>query len=261
MSEGRKSPIKDKPLRNAGQSLEQEYERVISETLETPLLTALMLVLLAALEWWRYYTDAKPSPVLFTGVAVVATGFVAWKIVKARPKLRSLKQGIEGEKAVGQFLERLRLQGYEVFHDIVAPGFNIDHVLIGPAGVFSVETKTWSKPDRGAPKISFDGEQLLADGMTPDRNLIIQAKAQASWLRNLLSDSTGRNFNVLPIVLFPGWFIEPSRDSLRGIWVLEPKALPSFLGQEPQRLDASESKLAAFHLSRFIRSVEREQAA
>lgn len=122
-----------------------------------------------------------------------------------------------------------------------------------------METKTWSKPDRGAPTISFDGEQLLAAGMTPDRSPITQAKAQASWLRSLLSDSTGRSFNVLPIVLFPGWFIEPSRDSLRDIWVLEPKALPSFLGQEPQRLDASESKLAAFHLSRFIRSVERQQ--
>lgn len=38
---------------------------------------------------------------------------------------------MEGERAVGQFLEQLREQGFHVFHDVVGTGFNVDHVLVG----------------------------------------------------------------------------------------------------------------------------------
>lgn len=256
MTEATKSPIKDKPLRHPGQSLEEERRLLIGDTVESPLLMALVFVILALLEWWRYWQNMKPSPELFTIAAVVFVLWAAWRVWRVRKRLRALSQGIEGEKAVGQFLERLRVAGYDVFHDIVASGFNIDHVLIGPAGIFSVETKTWSKPARGDARIQFDGDRLLVNGHPPDRDPVIQAKAQANWLRNLLAESTGRKLDVHPVVLFPGWFIESHKGD-RGIWVLEPKALPSFLSNSPHRVEPSDVKLASFHLSRFIRSTER----
>lgn len=43
------------------------------------------------------------------------------------------------------------------------------------------------------------------------------------------------------------------------MWVLEHKALLGFLEQEPQRLATEDVKLASFHLSRFIRTIERAQ--
>jgi hypothetical protein len=171
-----------------------------------------------------------------------------------------LKQGIEGEKVVGQFLERLRESGYHIFHDLIGSGFNVDHVLIGPAGVFTVETKTWSKPARGETRIKFDGERLTAAGREPERNPVVQARAQAAWLKSVLAESTGRQFDVFPVVVFPGWFIEQTEGSLRNIWVLEPKALPKFLQKEPQCLAPEDVKLASFHLSRFIRSSEQERS-
>lgn len=256
MTEATKSPIKDKPLRHPGQSLEEERRLLIGDTIETPLLMALVFVVLAFMEWWRYWQNMKPTPVLFTFVAAVFVLWSAWRVWRVRIGIRALNQGIEGERAVGQYLERLRGAGYDVFHDIVGTGFNIDHVLIGPAGIFSVETKTWSKPARGDARIQFDGERLLVNGFAPDRDPVSQAKAQASWLRSLLTESTGRKLAVHPIVLFPGWFIEPAKGDL-GIWVLEPKALPSFLDNSPHRMEPSDVKLASFHLSRFIRSVER----
>ena len=115
-------------------------------------------------------------------------------------------------------------------------------------------------PPRGEARIRFDGEQLLVADRPPERDPIVQASAQASWLRNLLAESTGRRFQVFPVVLFPGWFIEQSAHSLKHVWVLEPKALPAFLGREPRRLEQSEVGLAAYHLARFIRSAERERA-
>lgn len=151
----------------------------------------------------------------------------------------------------------MRESGYRVFHDLIGQGFNVDHVLIGAAGVFTVETKTWSKPQRGEARIQFDGESLRIAGRVPDRNPVIQARAQARWLESVLSESTGQQFDVFPVVVCPGWYIEHSKGSLKNLWVLEPKALPKFLGNKTECLLPADVHLAIFHLSRFIRACEQ----
>lgn len=252
-----RSPLKDKPLRNPGQSVREQRFDLFYDKLLAPALLAMLLLYWTISEWWRYLYPSPPSPWIATFSLVVVALYAGWSITRTWPKLKALRQAEDGEKAVGQLLESLRASGYSVFHDLVGDDFNVDHVIIGPAGVFSIETKTWSKPKRGSPKIAFDGETLLAAGWEPDRNPVIQAKAQASWLQRLLAESTGKALPVRPVVLFPGWFIEDSRPSRRDLWVLEPKALGAFLANEPEALPAEDAKLASYHLSRFIREQER----
>lgn len=134
-------------------------------------------------------------------------------------------------------------------------------MLVGPAGIFAIETKTWSKPARGAARVQFDGEKLKVGAFEPDRDPVIQAKSQAAWLKSVLSESTGRQLEVRPVIVFPGWFIENSAGSFAQIWVLEPKALPAFLGNEPARLAPEDVKLVSFHLSRMIRVSEGARRA
>jgi hypothetical protein len=252
-----RSPIKDKPLRLPGQSVEEEREKLLDDAVGEPLLLALFMVVLAALEWYRLYTGMKPNPIIFSAAAVLLVFYAAYRIIRALPRLRNLRLALEGEKAVGQYLEGLRAGGFHVFHDVIGDGFNVDHVLVGPAGVFTVETKTWSKPMTGSPQILFDGETIKKGDLSPDRDPIIQAKAQANWLRSLLQESTGRRFDVRPVVVFPGWFVKGPSGGYKDVWVLEPKALPSFLDHEPNRLELEDVKLASFHLSRLIRSGEK----
>ena len=251
-----RSPLKAKPLRVPGQSIAEERDELWNEETEPWFLLALFFVAFAGLEWIMYVRDAPRSPVLYTVVAVVTSTFAVWKIARAVPRMRQLRQGLEGERAVGQFLdERLGIRGYRVFHDVVGTHFNVDHVLIGPSGVYTVETKTLNKPASGDARITFDGQTLLVAGRALDRDPMRQAHAQAAWLRTLLHDSTGRALSVFPIVLFPGWFVEPSPGSRDRIWVLEPKALPTFLEQSPVRVSPEDVHLLAFHLSRYVRSV------
>jgi hypothetical protein len=62
-------------------------------------------------------------------------------------------------------------------------GFNVDHVLIGPSGVFAIDTKTHSKPAMGDPVATYDGESVLIDREKPKRDPVAQAKAEARFLR------------------------------------------------------------------------------
>jgi hypothetical protein len=252
-----RSPLKDKPLRNPGQSVREHRFDLYYDKLLAPGVVVLILALWTAHEWFRFFYPAPPQPLVASVFLVGFIGYAWWQHRRTWPKIRALKQAEDGEKAVGQLLDGLRVSGYSVFHDVVGAGFNVDHVLIGPAGVFSIETKTWSKPAKGSPEISFDGETLRAAGWEPDRNPIVQAKAQASWLHGLLAGSTGKGFPVRPVVLFPGWYVKDSRGSRNELWVLEPKALSAFLSNEPEAMTAEDAKLAAFHLSRFIREQER----
>ena len=254
-----RSPLKDKPLRLPGQSVSEERENLLEDAVGQPLTLAVFLIAMAGMEWWRMYTNMKPNPFIFSVAAVVGVIYALYRVRRALPKLRNLRQAMEGERAVGQFLERLRGQGFQVFHDVVGTGFNVDHVLVGPAGVFTIETKTWSKPITGKSQLTFDGETIQVGSFVPNRDPVVQSKAQASWLKALLLESTGKSMDVRPVIVFPGWFVTNSTKTLKDIWVLEPKALPHFLDNEPNRLSREDVKLASYHLSRLIRLTERKK--
>jgi hypothetical protein len=256
-----RSPLKASPLRFPGQSVEEEREKLLSDVVEQWFYQAFFFVLFAALEWYRYYMDMKPSPWLFSGFAMLMATFGAWRIGRVLPQLRNLRLARDGERVVGQFLERLRERGYQVFHDLVGEGFNVDHVLIGPGGVFTVETKTWSKPLRGAAEIRFDGDRITVGDREPDRDPVAQAKAQANWIRELLQESTGKRTVVRSVVVFPGWYISRTNGAHKDVWVLEPKALPAFLEKEPARLNETDIRLFAYHVSRLNRVKEAGRAS
>jgi hypothetical protein len=247
-----KSPLKASPLRNPGQSLDEEIQRRMDDQAIPWIIAVVMSIVLASLEWYRWYTQAPFSPWGYTVVALIVTVFGIWKLYKIKTEIQRLQLGRDGEKAVGQFLEALRQDGYKIFHDVQGVGFNVDHVVIGPTGIYSIETKTFSKPVDKNSIIVFDGTRITKDGFELDRDPVIQAKAQAKWLSELLESSTNRKTQVKPVVLFPGWFVESGWQS--DVWVLNPKALRSFIEKREPLFSSEDVGLFSFHLSRFIRS-------
>ena len=82
--------------------------------------------------------------------------------------LRSVEmyeRGALGERATGAVLESLRHEGFVVFHDVRWPGrqrANIDHVVVGPPGVFVIDSKNWSG------RIDVRDQTLRRDGRRED---------------------------------------------------------------------------------------------
>lgn len=211
-----------------------------------------MMVVFAGAEWWFYFNPAARNPVIISLLALMLLIYAGYQVWRAWFQLRQIEQGLEGEKTVGQFLENLRGKGYQVFHDLQGADFNVDHVIIGPGGVFTIETKTLSKPLRGETRLQFNGKTVSYNGKPLERDPITQAKAQAGWVKKVLSDYSGAEFGIKPVVLFPGWFIE-NPPGKQEIWVLEPKALPKWLANEPNVLSTEQINLASSSLARFIR--------
>ena len=194
-------------------------------------------------------------PVVMTIMAVVIGVLAYRRIQKLIAETKQLRLGLHGEQTTGQFLQdELPALGYRVFHDILGERGNIDHVAIGPGGVFSIETKTVSKPERGTARVVFDGSRVTVDGMVPDRDPIAQAKAGAAQLRRILLEFAGREVPVRPAVLYPGWFVEqPPRPE---VWVLNEKGFVAFVKNESAKLKSEEVVVLAAALERYMHDAE-----
>jgi hypothetical protein len=135
----------------------------------------------------------------------------------------------------------------------VGNGFNVDHVVVGPAGIFTIETKTISKPEKGETVVRYDGETITVGGFSPDRDPLVQSKAQAAWVRDLVADATGNRYEVRPVVLYPGWFVMTPPGKWFDVLVMSPKALPGLLAKCPAKLGTDAVQAIAYNLSRHVR--------
>ncbi|MCJ7772947.1 MAG: NERD domain-containing protein, partial [Desulfobacterales bacterium] len=189
MKQKKKSPIKDKPLRYVGQSLDERIDKLINEDAAEYFMAGVMIVFFAGYEWWRYYKNPPPSPKTLTFVAILFVLFSVFRVRKIFKEVKALKLGRDGERAVGQYLESLRENGHRIFHDLIGDNFNLDHVIISRKGIYVIETKTYSKPVKGEANIDFDGEKLTIKDLGFQTKPITQVKAASIWLKNILLET------------------------------------------------------------------------
>jgi hypothetical protein len=143
---------------------------------------------------------------LLAAASLVITVFLVYRVIALFRRVQLQRLGLDGEMATGEELNQLMLDGYRVYHDIPGANYNVDHVVVGPNGVFAIETKTHSKPASGH-EARFDGRVIHY----PDRKdfkAVEQAQLNAKTLAEHLSHSIGRAIRVHPVVVLPGWCVK-----------------------------------------------------
>jgi hypothetical protein len=100
------------------------------------------------------------------------------KVEKLERERTDMLRGANGEVAVGLVLS-LFPDEFRVINDLTTPFGNLDHVVIGPTGVFVLDTKNW----RGV--VSADGEgELLVNGKTTNKRYIRQFTGRMMGIRD-----------------------------------------------------------------------------
>jgi hypothetical protein len=95
------------------------------------------------------------------GLAAVAAG--CWLRFRPSPDVVAWRRGAAGERRTARLLAPLERQGWAVLHDLAVAGSraNLDHLVIGPGGVFVVDSKQY----RG--RLQLDGSGRLWHGRYP----------------------------------------------------------------------------------------------
>jgi hypothetical protein len=255
----RRSPLSSKLLRSPGQRLiaqiEDVSEEINSEILSLFLIPMLFLTTFMPQLYLGRISLNLTTVLLVLSLLVLLMAFVARRLARHLVERNRLRLGLDAEMAVGQELNHLMRERCHVYHDFYADEFNIDHVVVGPAGVFAVETKGRSKKGQGkdAARVIYEGDQLHFPAWVTDEPLH-QAKRQAQWLARWLSNAVGENVEVRPVVALPGWFVELKQRS--DILVINGKK-PTYLAK-PQGAGMSESMVQriAHQLEQRCRDVE-----
>ena len=206
-------PFTGQPLRPPGESLRlkvQELDEKLTDEIfllvAVPCVVAMVAVTSLRTASWQFLT------VLF----LLNTLYVLWRSRHLRVTVQtrwSYQLGFDGERVVGEELNQLMLDGYRVFHDLPCDGFNIDHVVVGPSGVYAVETKAKRKQTDGQGRkmewrVTYDGTTLHFPLSGPDSQWLEQAVRNARTLGDWLSKAVGDRITASPILVLPGWLID-----------------------------------------------------
>jgi len=111
----------------------------------------------------------------------------------------AFRKGVEGEALTADALSDLP-DTFSVFHDLTHPsiGGNIDHIVVGPTGVFALETKNW----KGHVNFSDQGE-ITVDGTydhTKDGKAIL---GRALTLKKKIEALSNISTFVQAVMVFP----------------------------------------------------------
>lgn len=211
MTEGEPS---QPPLRAPGQ---YARERGVELSLK-PVLVAIIALLLLLVAWQGIGMHGLPLLLFALGVIGAIVSADRLYSEQAGRWLR----GAEGERAVGAICAELEAEGWHAIHDVSLGRGNVDHVLVGPGGIFTIETKSHRS-------------QIPIDHIDP--KMLKQAYAE----KKLLERITGHD--VQPLLVFSrAHLVGAVPAQRRGVTILPARTLQHYFSRRRPVLDAAQAE-------------------
>ncbi|WP_432076878.1 nuclease-related domain-containing protein [Streptomyces wuyuanensis] len=119
------------------------------------------------------------------------------RLLRRRPVPESRRKELLGERRTGAELGRLTRHGWRVLHSIpLADGADIDHLLIGPGGVFTIRTEYHPQQP-----VRADDDTVRIDGGDP-LPYIAECRAEAALVGKILGSHCDFAVRVHPVLVF-----------------------------------------------------------
>ncbi|MBN1254145.1 MAG: NERD domain-containing protein [Deltaproteobacteria bacterium] len=150
-----------------------------------------------------YYLSI-PTFILIVGLGVIALLLVNRITNNLETKRLDFRKGATGEALVGYLLEGLP-EDYMVIHGLqLKPQYgDIDHIVVGPSGVYAIDTKNW----RGVVKADGKGG-LLLNGKPPDKPAIRNLTRAIMNLKDEIKFHATFNPYIYALLVFPAARVE-----------------------------------------------------
>jgi hypothetical protein len=215
----RRTSVTANVLRAPGESLRliiEDYDDKINESLF--FLFSTPPALCAAYIAQSHFTNKQPGNLVVVTLVLLVI-VVLYLYIKKLFLLLQLRHtyrvGLDAELAVGQELNYLMLNGFQVFHDFPQEHNKIDHIVVGPGGVVAIETRAIEKPYPGkgtaAARMTYDGQSLILPDQHKISEPIAQAKKQAADLAAWLGSVINEPVAVQAALALPGWVVERTK--------------------------------------------------
>jgi hypothetical protein len=164
----------------------------------------------------------------------VRTGLA--RLLKIHTAERAFRIGAVGEEAVGRRLAKLDSSRWLVLHDIILnnKGTNLDHLVIGPGGVFSMNTKHHPKA-----KVVVTERTFRVNGYR--EAYLPMAVKEAAKVARVLEAAVEYPVQVRPVIVVMGAELEV-RSAPPDVSVIRRRDLPKWFLQLPVVLQEPQAK-------------------
>ncbi|MCW1887419.1 NERD domain-containing protein [Luteolibacter flavescens] len=268
-----RSPFKEKMLRPPGESLRLKIDDLRERLHEQVILLSFAMMFPGLMVFIATGSNWIENLIVWAVVISIGAlaGMLLWKkICKNRKLLRQYRLGFEGERYVAEKLAGLSPHGFRVYHDFLfdmkAGGkqtdFNIDHIVVGPTGVFAIETKTYRQPNgelrdgNVSHRVRSEADALVLPNGRKMRKPLNQVRSAAEDLSKWITGSAVRKVPVFPVLAMPGWFTDET--TIADMLVLNPQRLVKRLSEfnlHP-RLSAEEVQRIGDRIEHQCRNVD-----
>ena len=204
---------------------------------------------MVGLGYW--ISGSSVGPLGPTFGALLALGGVAWVLAQlfvVPDHVLALRRGVKGEQETAEALAKLPT--FVVLHDREDPGSkaNIDHIVIGPPGVFVVETKRYSG------RVTVRGGELFVAGRRR-AEIVDQAKREAQVVTTALHGA-GETVTVTPLLCIHRAELPWRAATVGGVPIVSGHGLTKLLEGADGTLSVDDVRRVAERLDRsFARAV------
>jgi hypothetical protein len=241
----------------AGASAQAEYEREREKNRQRIQRQWPLAVGLALVSMFSFYlvVQAFSDPRWGAAAAAIVGLFFVVGFVNSQ-KVSAWRDGAEGERRTARHLEGLTDAGFIVLHDRRVPGYggNLDHVAIGPTGVWVIETKSWTG------KVEVDGRELLVRGHPRDK-AVDQVFREATAVQIALGEALSRlGVTVTPVLCLHRARMPFFAKEVQGVRVASGKQLAGLLQAGDARLTPDQVQALAREADRILKPAVRRAA-
>lgn len=184
---------------------------------------------------------------VFTGIFLI---YGIRKSIKLLRHIRNCYKGMEGERLVGEMLNKLSNDSVRVFHDICGDCFNVDHLIISTKGIFTIETKHYDR--KKGYKFLFQNGKLMFNGHQC-ATLLNQMDGEANFIHEKLNALCGRDYPIQKVAIIIGAYIENPQNEFSNYWILNENSFPKFFKNTKDSLTIDEVRSIANQITEWIK--------
>jgi hypothetical protein len=210
-------------------------------------LAIFLVLLVTSIDVIPSYIDAgRYNTARGTALGLLIVGWYYFLLLQ----YRNYRAGIIGERKVTRILSAALSDEYSMFNDVklksMASG-NIDHIVVGPTGIFVIETKNYKG------KISYYGDNWEGVGRrSPSR----QARINAMRIKKILASSPSlesESFWIQGIVVLADYRAEiTEKRPPEYVKVTRLDGLADYIRRAPRRIETREIELIKAEITNKI---------
>lgn len=200
------------------------------------------------------------SAILFSLITVILSIRAYKKFRKAKDTLSKYRKGLEGERFVGELLNKMSSDSIRVFHDIPGDRFNVDHIIVSTCGVFVIETKHFDRTK--GHEFYFDGNMIQRK--MPNGKIVLcpkllpQMDGEARFIHDEIKRRTEMDIHVIKVAIIIGCYIHvPSENNIKQYfdkyWITNERLFEKMFKEEKEIYDDSVVKLISTHMNEFVK--------